>query len=64
VRAVGVFVRNDTEQLARLVEMVDRGELRVDVAEHVPLDQLPDVHAKAAAGELPGRVVLTPDNHR
>lgn len=62
VRAVGVFVRNDTEQLTRLVDMVNRGELRVDVAERVPLDQLADVHAKAAAGELPGRVVVTPNN--
>jgi NADPH:quinone reductase-like Zn-dependent oxidoreductase len=61
VRAVGFFVRNDTEQLARMVELVDRGELRVDVAERVPLDQLPDVHAKAAAGELPGRTVVVVD---
>jgi NADPH:quinone reductase-like Zn-dependent oxidoreductase len=62
VRAVGVFVRNDTEQLTRLVAMVDRGELRVDVAQRVSLDHLADVHAKAAAGELPGRVVVTPNN--
>jgi NADPH:quinone reductase-like Zn-dependent oxidoreductase len=61
VRAVGVFVRNDTEQLARLVELVDRDELRVDVAERVPLDHLPDVHAAAAAGELPGRAVVVVD---
>src|SRR4051794_31598699 len=33
VRAVGVFVRSDAEQLSRLVELVDRGELRVDVAD-------------------------------
>jgi NADPH:quinone reductase-like Zn-dependent oxidoreductase len=59
VRGVGVFVRNDTEQLARLVEMVDRGELRVDVAERAPLAQLADIHARAANGGLPGRVILT-----
>jgi hypothetical protein len=28
----------------------------------VSLDHLADVHAKAAAGELPGRVVVTPNN--
>ena len=51
VRAVGVFVRSDAEQLSHLVAMVDRGELRVDVAERVPLAELPAVHAKAAAGD-------------
>ena len=61
VRAVGVFVRSDAEQLSELVAMVDRGELRVDVAERVPLAELADVHARAAAGELHGRVVVGPD---
>jgi NADPH:quinone reductase-like Zn-dependent oxidoreductase len=60
VRAVGVFVRSDAELLAHLVELVDRGELRVDVAERVPLAELPAVHAKAATGELPGKVVVLP----
>jgi NADPH:quinone reductase-like Zn-dependent oxidoreductase len=60
VRAVGVFVRSDAEQLSRLVAMVDRGELRVDVAERVPLAQLPAVHARAAAGALPGKVIVLP----
>jgi NADPH:quinone reductase-like Zn-dependent oxidoreductase len=61
VRAVGVFVRSDAAQLSRLAAMVDRGELQVDVAERVPLAELPAVHAKAAAGELLGKVVLLPD---
>ena len=60
VRAVGVFVRSDAEQLSQLVAMVDRGELRVDVAERVALADLPEVHARAAAGALPGRVVVLP----
>jgi NADPH:quinone reductase-like Zn-dependent oxidoreductase len=60
VRAVGVFVRSDAEQLARLAEMVDRGELRVEVAERVPLQELPQVHKRAAAGELSGKVVVVP----
>jgi NADPH:quinone reductase-like Zn-dependent oxidoreductase len=60
VRAVGVFVRSDAEQLSRLVELVDRGELRVDVAQRVALAELPAVHAKAAAGALPGKVVVLP----
>src|SRR4051812_23967236 len=60
VRAVGVFVRSDAEQLSRLVAMVDRGELRVDVAERVPLAELPAVHARAAAGALYGKVIVLP----
>jgi NADPH:quinone reductase-like Zn-dependent oxidoreductase len=58
VRGVDVFVRSDAEQLARLVAMVDRGELRIDVDERVPLAELPAVHARAAEGELPGKVVV------
>jgi NADPH:quinone reductase-like Zn-dependent oxidoreductase len=60
VRAVGVFVRSDAAQLSRLAAMVDRGELQVDVAERVPLAELPAVHAKAAAGALLGKVVVLP----
>jgi NADPH:quinone reductase-like Zn-dependent oxidoreductase len=60
VRAVGVFVRSDAEQLAHLAELVDRGELRVDVAERVALAELPAVHAKAATGALAGKVVVLP----
>jgi NADPH:quinone reductase-like Zn-dependent oxidoreductase len=61
VRAVGVFVRSDAEQLARLTAMVDRGELHVPVAERVALADLADVHARGAAGTLPGKVVVVPE---
>src|SRR4051812_39843685 len=58
VRAVDMFVRSDAHQLSELVALVDRGELRVDVAERVPLANLSDLHARAAAGTLPGKVVV------
>jgi NADPH:quinone reductase-like Zn-dependent oxidoreductase len=58
VRAVGVFVRSDAAQLSQLVEMVDRGDLHVDVAERVPLVELPQIHARADAGDLSGKVVV------
>lgn len=58
IRAVTVFVRSDPDQLANLVAMVDAGELHVDVAERLALDELPAVHARADAGALPGKVVL------
>ena len=46
MRGVGVFVRSDAEQLSQLVALVDGGELRVDVAQRVPLAELPAVHAE------------------
>ena len=60
VRAVGVFVRSDADQLAHLVALVDRGELRVDVAERVPLPELAALHARAAEGAVHGKVVVVP----
>lgn len=62
VRAEVVFVRSDPGQLAELVAMVDAGELHVDVAERLPLSELPAVHARADAGALPGKVVLLPSS--
>jgi NADPH:quinone reductase-like Zn-dependent oxidoreductase len=60
VRAVDVFVRSDTDQLSRLVAMVDRGQLRVDVARRVALSDLSTVHAEASAGTLRGKVIVLP----
>ncbi|MBE2319848.1 NADP-dependent oxidoreductase [Solirubrobacter sp. CPCC 204708] len=56
VRFVGVFVRSDAQQLAELSALVDRGELRVDVAERVPLAELPALHARAET--VSGKVVI------
>ncbi len=58
MRAIGVFVRSDAQQLSQLSALVDSGELRVDVAERVPLADLPAVHAKGDAGEFSGKVVV------
>lgn len=61
VRAIGVFVRADADELAHLVGLVDRGELTVDVTQRVPLSELPAVHAQAARGEVRGKVIAVPD---
>jgi NADPH:quinone reductase-like Zn-dependent oxidoreductase len=58
VRAVDVFVRPDRDQLAELVARVDRGELEVRVGERVPLAELADLHARAAAGQVRGKAVV------
>lgn len=60
VRGVDLFVRSDAGQLARLVSLIDRGELRVDVAERVPLAELSALHARAAEGAVHGKVVVVP----
>jgi NADPH:quinone reductase-like Zn-dependent oxidoreductase len=60
VRGSTVFVRSDAEQLSQLVARVDRGELRVDVAERVPLGDLPALHARAASGDISGKVIVLP----
>jgi len=62
VRAVGVFVRSDAEQLSRLTALVDAGELHVDVARRVPLAELPTVHAEDDAGTVSGKVVVVVEN--
>ncbi|MER6689478.1 NADP-dependent oxidoreductase [Streptomyces minutiscleroticus] len=60
VCGVNLFVNSDAAQLARLVELVDAGELRVDIARRVPLADLPALHAEAAEGAISGKVVVLP----
>ncbi|MEU3548395.1 NADP-dependent oxidoreductase [Streptomyces longwoodensis] len=60
VRGIDLFVRSDAGRLAELVASVDRGELRVDVAERVPLAELPALHARAVEGAVHGKVVVVP----
>lgn len=60
VRGIDLFVRSDAGQLSELVARVDRGALTVDVAERVALADLASVHARAAAGTLPDKVVVLP----
>ncbi|MFJ7217634.1 NADP-dependent oxidoreductase [Amycolatopsis sp. NPDC098790] len=58
VRGIDLFVRSDAGQLAKLVALADAGELRVDVAERVPLAELAALHARAAEGAVHGKVVV------
>src|SRR4051794_16267292 len=58
VRGIDLFVRSDADQLADLAARVNTGELRVEVAQRVPLVELPAVHVQAAAGALPGKIVI------
>ena len=60
VRAADVFVEAKVDELDRLVALVDSAELSVDVAQRVPLSDLPAIHARAAAGEVHGKIVAIP----
>lgn len=60
VRTVRVFARSDARQLAGLVQRVDAGELRIDVADRRRLSDLAGVHADADAGRLPGKTIVIP----
>ena len=61
VTTATVFVQPKTDQLAQLVALVDSGDLTVDVAQRVSLSELPAIHAKAAAGEIHGKVIAVPE---
>jgi NADPH:quinone reductase-like Zn-dependent oxidoreductase len=58
VRGIDLFVRSDAAQPAHLAGLVGSGDLRVEVAQRVPLADLPSVHAQAAAHTLPGKTVI------
>ncbi|GAA1659410.1 NADP-dependent oxidoreductase [Microbacterium flavum] len=60
VRAATVYVHPDAARLADIVRLVDEDGLRVDIAAHVELRDLPALHAKADAGEVHGKVVIVP----
>ncbi|QCQ17899.1 NADP-dependent oxidoreductase [Microbacterium sp. RG1] len=63
VRAVTIFVRSDVDELADLVSLIDRGELYVDIAERLPLADLPLVHERAEAGDVHGKIVFLPSGN-
>lgn len=58
VRAATVFVRPDRDRLRELVALVDDGRLTIEVTRRIPLTQLPALHAEAAAGRIPGKVIV------
>jgi NADPH:quinone reductase-like Zn-dependent oxidoreductase len=60
VRASTVFVRPNRARLAELVSLVDDGALTVEVTRRIPLAELPALHAEAAAGAIPGKVIVLP----
>jgi NADPH:quinone reductase-like Zn-dependent oxidoreductase len=60
VRAATIFVHPDAAVLARLVGLVDGGDLHVEIARRVPLSDLPALHQEAEDGHVHGKVVIVP----
>ncbi|KXK60390.1 NADPH:quinone reductase [Micromonospora rosaria] len=60
VTAVRFVARNDTGHLAALVELVDAGAVRVDIAASRPLTDLASVHRDAESGHVRGKTILVP----
>jgi NADPH:quinone reductase-like Zn-dependent oxidoreductase len=60
VRAVTVFVLPNRDRLRELVALVDDGKLTVEVSRRIPLTELQALHAEAAAGRIPGKVIVLP----
>lgn len=60
VRGVTIFVHPDVAVLTDLVRRVDAGELHVDIARRIPLEELPTLHAQADGGQARGKVVVIP----
>lgn len=52
--------RNDVAHLAMLVELVDAGEVILDISASRPLADLADVHRLSGAGRIRGKVIIIP----
>jgi NADPH:quinone reductase-like Zn-dependent oxidoreductase len=60
VRAATIFVHPDADVLSHLVTLIDSGDLHVEIAQRVPLSELPAIHQQADAGQIHGKVVAVP----
>ncbi len=60
VRAATIFVHPDADVLSNLVALIDSGDLHVEIAQRVPLSELPAIHEQADAGQIHGKVVAVP----
>ncbi|MEV7238453.1 NADP-dependent oxidoreductase [Streptomyces sp. NPDC051020] len=60
VSATHMVARNDVAHLAALVELVDAGEVTLDISALHPLADLADLHRLSEAGRIRGKVVIVP----
>ncbi|UBU17796.1 NADP-dependent oxidoreductase [Nonomuraea gerenzanensis] len=58
VRATGILVEPDGAALARIAELIDKGELDVEVEEVFPLADAAEAHRRGEQGRNRGKIVL------
>lgn len=58
VRATAILVRPDADQLARIGDLVETGELRPVVTYRFPLDRVAEAHRQSETGSTRGKIVL------
>jgi NADPH:quinone reductase-like Zn-dependent oxidoreductase len=54
-----VFVRPDRDQLDALADLAATGQLRVDIAQSYPLEQIADAHRASETAHTRGKLVIT-----
>jgi NADPH:quinone reductase-like Zn-dependent oxidoreductase len=59
VRAESFSSRSNPEQLARIAELVEAGEVRVELAQVLPLSEIGRAHELIESGHTRGKIVLT-----
>jgi NADPH:quinone reductase-like Zn-dependent oxidoreductase len=60
VRTEGIYATPKPEQLAEIAGLVATGEVKVEIAETFPLDQVAKAHELSEAGHTRGKLVLEP----
>lgn len=60
VTAKHMVARNDVGHLAALVDLVDKGDIAVEVTERHPLPELGRVHRRSEAGDTHGKIIVVP----
>lgn len=54
-----VYVRPNPPMLTALAQLVDAGDLRIEVAETFPLERLADAHRRQESGHVRGKIAVT-----
>ena len=60
VRAEMLVMNRSSEQLARIAELVVAGDVRVELAEVIPLTDVQRAHELGESGHVRGKIILTP----
>ena len=61
VRATPMLVEPDAAALGRIAQLIDGGEVHVEVAEVFPLERVAEAHTRGESGHIRGKIVLRVD---